>query len=71
MVREAQDPVDAKKLGRGERRRQAEEKEAQRIIRELHDDEYVGGGVPELHTLKSLTPSGLSYLILAYRITVR
>ena len=47
--------------------RQRRKKEAQRIIRELHDDEYVGGGVPELHTLKSLTPSGLSYLILAYR----
>ena len=63
---EGQAPVDAKKLGRGERRLQAEEKEAQRIIRELHDDEYVGGGVPELHTLKSLThsltPSGLKLL---------
>ena len=42
--------------------RQRRKKEAQRIIRELHDDEYVGGGVPELHTLKSLTPSGLRLL---------
>ena len=31
---EGQAPVDAKKLGRGERRLQAEEKEAQRIIRD-------------------------------------
>ena len=63
-VRDAQDPVDLKKLGRGERKLQAEEKDAQRIIRKLQQfaDGHAGGGVPELDTLKSLTPSELKLL---------
>ena len=63
-VRDAQDPVDLKKLGRGERKLQAEEKEAQRVIWKLQQlaDGHAGGGVPELDTLKSLTPSELKLL---------